>query len=133
MNSLTKSKKNGNLSMKKNIDQMMKILILITIKQMKYLEIKKKQAIRRADAHDYEKKIQELCEKIEILEKKLKTTNDQKYKILTQMKDLEEDNEKYRQQIARQAENLSKQEQEMEKINNEMKNLSNTNKNVIIC
>lgn len=55
------------------------------------------------DAHGYESKIQDLLEKIDILERKLKQTSDNKQKFLLKLKSTEEENEMLKDQLSRQA------------------------------
>lgn len=50
------------------------------------------QPIARFDAHQYESKIQELLELIDIQEQKLKLQDEQKYKLLNKLKDVEKEN-----------------------------------------
>lgn len=84
----------------------------------------------RLDAHEYEKKIQDLLEKIEILESRLKTTSDQKLKILQRLKDYEEDNDRMKDQIARQASHNQRLSEEVTVLNNRIQELTNSNRNV---
>lgn len=84
----------------------------------------------RLEAHEYENKIQELTEKIEILEQKLKTTNDQKSKILTHLKDYEDDLERMRDQIARQASHNKKINEENTQLNSKLNELTSSNKSL---
>lgn len=84
----------------------------------------------RAEAHEYEKKMQDLIEKIEILESKLKLTNDQKFKILQKLKETEEENDMLKDQLAKQVNNNHKQMEEIEKLNSKMNDVLKANKNV---
>jgi hypothetical protein len=74
--------------------------------------------------------IQDLSEKIEILEGRLKTTTDQKTKILQRMKDCEEDNDKLRNQIVRQAQNNHRSNEEIAMLNSKVSDLTIGNKNL---
>ena len=58
--------------------------------------------IKRMDAHEYERKIQELLEKIDILESRLKTMGEQKYKLVSKLKNTEDENETLKEQITKQ-------------------------------
>ena len=58
--------------------------------------------VPRMKAHEYENKIQELLEKIDILESRLRMTSEQKVKVVTQLKNFEDENEMLKQQISRQ-------------------------------
>ena len=84
----------------------------------------------RAEAHEYERKMQDLLEKLEIVESKLKTTNDQKFKILQKLKETEEENETLKDQIAKQVNNNQKQNEEISKLNQKLNEVMKANKNV---
>ena len=58
--------------------------------------------VPRMKAHEYENKIQELLEKIEILDSRLRSTGEQKVKVVTQLKNFEDENELLKDQIQRQ-------------------------------
>ncbi len=74
--------------------------------------------------------MQDLLEKIEILESKLKTTNDQKFKILQKLKDTEEENDMLKDQISKQVNNSQKQSEEISKLNQKLNEVLKANKNV---
>jgi hypothetical protein len=82
------------------------------------------------EAHDYEKKIQDLSETITILENKLKSTHEQKLKIVQRLKDIEEDSQQMRDQIARQASHNQKLNDEISKLNSKINELSQNNRNI---
>jgi len=83
------------------------------------------------DANEYERKIQDLCEAVEILEHKLQKTADQKSKILQKLKDTEDDNEKYQNQIAKMSEFEMRQTEDINRLRDNIHDLSLNNKNVI--
>ena len=58
--------------------------------------------VSRMKAHEYESKIQELLEKIEVLESRLRLAGEQKVKVVTQLKNFEDENELLKDQISRQ-------------------------------
>ena len=60
---------------------------------------KKKKEIFRMTAHQYEKKINELLETIEILESRLLLLNNQKGYAVTKLKDYEEENDNLKKKI----------------------------------
>lgn len=87
--------------------------------------------IRRMDAHEYEKKIQELLEKIDILESRIRLTGEQKFKAVEQCKELQEENDDVKNQIInlnnakkdieREKEKSIKRVAQLEKANDEIK------------
>ena len=83
------------------------------------------------DAHEYEKKIQDLCEAVEILEHKLQKTGDQKSKILQKLKETEDDNEKYQEQISKMSTYEMRQTHDLNNMKNNIQDLSLNNKNVL--
>ena len=58
--------------------------------------------IKRKDDHENEKKIQELLEKIDILETRLKVMSEQKYKLVSKLKNSEDENDILKDQIIKQ-------------------------------
>jgi chromosome segregation ATPase len=82
------------------------------------------------NAHEYESKIHDLIEQIEILESKLRHNNDTKSKLLNKLKEYEDDNDRYNNQIARQAYQNKAQEEEINRLNSKMHDLLNSNKNL---
>ena len=84
--------------------------------------------IMRMTAHQYEKKINELLEKIEILESRLLLLNTQKGYAVTKLKDYEEKNEK----LSKNYDDKMKENQKLKEIkkNNEeeINNLKKSNK-----
>jgi len=82
------------------------------------------------EAHDYEKKIQDLCEAVEILEHKLQKTTDQKSKILQKLKETEDDNEKYQEQISKMSSFEMRQNDVMNRLKDNIQELTLNNKSV---
>ena len=77
-----------------------------------------KNGIQRMNAHQYEKKINELLETIEILESRLLLLNSQRGYAVTKLKDYEKMND-----------NLQKKFDDKEKENEKLKEVKNENKN----
>lgn len=97
----------------------------------KTMESKKKpndSQIQRMDAHDYEKKIQDLLEIIDTLEKRLATTNEQKVKVVNRLKNFEEENDMLRDQISRQNESSKKFSFDKNKYEKQIQELETSNK-----
>jgi chromosome segregation ATPase len=88
------------------------------------------QKLPRMNAHEYESKIHHLIEQNEILESKLRHTNDNKSKLLNKLKEFEDDNDRYKNQIARQAYQNKTQEDELNRVNSKIHELLNSNKNL---
>jgi hypothetical protein len=86
-------------------------------------------SLPRCDAHDYERKIQDLTERIDILESRLKTASDQKLKILNRLKSSEEDNDKMRDQIARQAATNQRLNDDIKNLNIQLSDMQSGAKN----
>ena len=84
------------------------------------MERRKNNDILRMDAHQYEKKINELLETIDILESKLLLLNSQKGYAVTKLKDYEEKND-----------DLQKKIDNKEKENKKLKEVKNANEEVI--
>ena len=80
----------------------------------------KNNEILRMDAHQYEKKINELLETIDILESKLLLLNSQKGYAVTKLKDYEEKND-----------DLQKKIDNQEKENTKLKEVKNANEEEI--
>ena len=81
-------------------------------------------------AHDYERKIQELCERIEILDSNNLKANQQRNKLVNKLKDLTDENDKFQEQIARLANSNQKQNEEIYQLNNKINDLSNKEKSL---
>lgn len=79
-------------------------------------------------SHDYERRIQDLLEKIDILEKRLSTASDQKYKIINKLKNYEEENDMLRDQISRQNQTNKNTLYDKEKYEKKIKDLETANK-----
>jgi hypothetical protein len=102
---------------------------------MKYLDkenenIVTHKKVMRLEAHDYEKKIQDFSEKVEILESRLKTTVEQKVKVIQRLKDSEDENDKLRNQMARQASQNQRMNEEINLLNSRINDLLSGNKNL---
>ena len=72
-------------------------------------------SVSRMKAHEYENKIQELLEKIEVLESRLRLAGEQKVKVVTQLKNFEDENELLKDQISRQ--NVTNKKLNIDKAN----------------
>ena len=72
-------------------------------------------SVSRMKAHEYESKIQELLEKIEVLESRLRLAGEQKVKVVTQLKNFEDENELLKDQISRQ--NVTNKKLNIDKAN----------------
>ena len=66
------------------------------------------------------------------MESKLKTTNDQKFKILQKLKSVEEENEVLKDQLPKQVNRNKQQSEELVKLSNKLNEVLKTNKNVKI-
>ena len=84
--------------------------------------------IHRMDAHQYEKKINELLEVIDILESRLMLLNDQKGYAVTKLKDYEEKND----DLKKKYDNQTKENEKLKEVKNaneeEIKDLKKNNK-----
>ena len=83
---------------------------------------------KRMEAHDYEKKIQDLMEKIDILEKRLALMSEQKMKAVNKLKNFEEENDLLKDQITRQNEASKQLTQDKTKYEKQMQELESSNK-----
>lgn len=84
--------------------------------------------IKRMDAHQYEKTIQDLLEKIDILEARLKLMGEQKFKIVSKLKSFEDENEMLKDQISRQNESNKKLDFDRSKFEKQIEELQTSNK-----
>ena len=84
--------------------------------------------IKRMDAHQYEKTIQDLLEKIDILEARLKLMGEQKFKIVSKLKSFEDENEMLKDQISRQNESNKKLDFDRTKFEKQIEELQTSNK-----
>lgn len=84
--------------------------------------------IKRMDAHEYERKIQELLEKIDILESRLKTMGEQKYKLVSKLKNTEDENETLKEQITKQNNSNRQLNSDKEKYERQIAELKTSNK-----
>ena len=66
------------------------------------------------------------------MESKLKTTNDQKFKILQKLKSVEDENEVLKDQLSKQVNSNKQQSEELVKLSNKLNEVLKTNKNVKI-
>lgn len=89
---------------------------------------KKNNDILRMDAHQYEKKINELLEKIDILESRLLLLNTQKGYAVTKLKDYEEKNDNLQKQFDDQKKENIKLKEEKNANEEEIKDLKKNNK-----
>ena len=86
--------------------------------------------VSRMKAHEYENKIQELLEKIDILESRLRLTSEQKVKVVTQLKNFEDENEMLKQQISRQNDANKKLNMDRNKFEKQIQDLQVSNKSL---
>ena len=84
--------------------------------------------IKRKNAQEYEKKIQELLEKNDILETRLKVMGEQKYKLVSKLKNSEEENDILKDQIIKQNNNNKQLNSDNEKYQKEIIELKTSNK-----
>ena len=84
--------------------------------------------IKRMDAHQYEKTIQDLLEKIDILEARLKLMGEQKIKVVSKLKSFEDENEMLKDQISRQNESNKKLDFDRTKFEKQIEELQTSNK-----
>jgi chromosome segregation ATPase len=84
----------------------------------------------RLNAHEYERKVQELNETIEILEAKLKIATDNKGKLLHKIRDNDDDVDRYKDQVARQASQIQSLNDEINRLNDKLGQLTYSNKNL---
>ena len=84
--------------------------------------------IKRKNAQEYEKKIQELLEKNDILETRLKVIGEQKYKLVSKLKNSEEENDILKDQIIKQNNNNKQLNSDNEKYQKEIIELKTSNK-----
>jgi hypothetical protein len=99
-------------------------------KENENLVTSKKGGINRSDAHEYERKIQDFSEKLEIVQNKLRTTTEQKTKIIQRLKDSEEENDRLKDQMARQASHNQRMSEEINLLNSRINELVHGNKNL---
>ena len=83
--------------------------------------------IKRMDAHEYEKKIQELLEKIDILETRLKQMGEQKYKLVSKLKNTEDENDILKDQITKANNNNKQLNSDKEKYQKQIAELKTSN------
>ena len=86
--------------------------------------------VPRMKAHEYENKIQELLEKIDILESRLRMTSEQKVKVVTQLKNFEDENEMLKQQISRQNDANKKLNMDRNKFEKQIQELQISNRSL---
>ena len=80
------------------------------------------------DSFGHDNKIQELIDHIDILESRLKIMGEQKNKIITQLKNFEEENEMLKEQISRQNESNKKLNFDRNKFEKQIQELQLSNK-----
>ena len=80
------------------------------------------------DSFGHDNKIQELIDHIDILESRLKIMGEQKNKIITQLKNFEEENEMLKEQISRQNESNKKLNFDRNKFEKQIQELQSSNK-----
>ena len=84
--------------------------------------------IKRKETYEYEKKIQELLEKNDILETRLKVMGEQKYKLVSKLKNSEDENDILKDQIIKQNNNNKQLNSDNEKYQKEIIELKTSNK-----
>ena len=82
----------------------------------------------RMDAHDYENKIQELLEKIDILETRLKLMGEQKFRVVSKLKTYENENDILKKQIENEMKEAKLKSFDREKYEKQINDLKNSNK-----
>ena len=85
----------------------------------------------RMKCHEYEKTIQNLMEKIDVLEHRMKLIGEQKVKVVSLLKDMEEENGRLKDEISSRNEQNNALETKNKKFETEIKNLKSTNKNLV--
>ena len=83
--------------------------------------------IKRMDANEYEKKIQEHLEKIDILETRLKQMGEQKYKLVSKLKNTEDENDILKDQITKANNNNKQLNSDKEKYQKQIAELKTSN------
>ena len=86
--------------------------------------------IKRKDDHENEKKIQELLEKIDILETRLKVMSEQKYKLVSKLKNSEDENDILKDQIIKQNNSNKQLNSDNETFQKQIIELKTSNKTV---
>ena len=81
--------------------------------------------ISRMDAHQYEQKIQELLELVEVYENKLENQHEQKLKITNKLKEVEQDNFKYQNKIQNLNDDKLKQGKEIIDLSHKLLDINN--------
>ncbi|MCQ2821264.1 MAG: hypothetical protein MJ252_28730 [archaeon] len=87
-----------------------------------------KHYIPRMEAHEYEKKIQDLLEKIDILESRLSLVTEQRVKVVNKLKNFEEENDMLRDQISKSAETQKQFTVDKGKYEKKIQDLETSNK-----
>ena len=106
---MEEEKKNNTLSYKKSINESLP-------------------QFTRMDAHDYENKIQELLEKIDILETRLKLMGEQKFRVVSKLKTYENENDILKKQIENEMKEAKLKSFDREKYEKQINDLKNSNK-----
>ena len=84
--------------------------------------------IKKVNTEEYEKKMEELLEKNDILETRLKVIGEQKYKLISKLKNSEDENEILKEQITKQNNNNRQLNLDKEKYEKEIYELKIFNK-----
>ena len=90
-----------------------------------------KQKKDRLQAHTYEKVIQDLLEKISVLENKLRDLGKEKIKIVTSFKHLEDENSFLKSEYTKSIEDHSLSTQSAQKYKEELENMKTQHSNIV--